>query len=120
MYKQVARRDETKHRVHSVVVHGCRDIQADSGRPRVDQCWSSVCRMGTVEDLTQLEGAAESQTSGPMRLAILLRNSPERDLPGDWSHPKRSGLDTTQALVSRTAWREIQGAGIVTTDTHPA
>ena len=70
-------------------------------------------------DLTQLESAAESQAASPVWFAILLRNGPERDLPGDGSHPKSGGLDATQTLVNRAAWREVHRVGIVTTNAHP-
>lgn len=74
---------------------------------------------GDSWNLTQLESAAESQASSPVWFAVLLRNGPERDLPGNGPHPQSSSLNATQTLVSRTAWREVQRASIITTDAHP-
>ena len=69
-------------------------------------------------NLTQLESATESHTSGSMWFAVLLRDGPKRDLPRNGSHPKSSSFDATQTLVSRTAWREVQKVSIVATGAH--
>ena len=65
--------------------------------------------------LAQLKRTAESQTGGPVWLAVLLRDGPKKYLPGEGSHPKSSGLDTTQALVNGAGGREVHGADFVPT-----
>ena len=122
MYKQMTRRDETKYQVRSVVVvRGCWGYaQADSSRSRESQRGDFDIYDGGDWNLTQLESAPESQATGAVWLAIFLSNGPERDLPGDRTHPKSGSLDATQALVGGTAWREVQRASVITTDAHPA
>ena len=91
------RRDETKYQVRSiVVVRSCWGYaQADSSRSRESQRGVFDIYGGGDWNLTQLESAAESQATSPMRFAILLSNGPERDLPGNGAHPKSSSLDAT-------------------------
>jgi len=122
MYKQMTRRDETKYQARSiVVVRGCWGYaQADSSRSTESQRGVFDIYGGGDWNLTQLEGAAESQATGPVWFAVLLSNGPERDLPGNGTYPKSSSLDAAQTLVGRTARREVQSASVVTTDAHPA
>ena len=95
------------------------EIHADSSRSKINRCliYSIYDGVG-VGGLAQLKRTAESQTGGPVWLTVLLGDGPKRYLPGEGSHPKSSGLDTTQALVNGAGGREVHGADFVPTGAH--
>ena len=64
--------------------------------------------------------AAEPQASGPVCVAVLLSDGPERDRPGDRLSPKTGDLDGMQILVNGTGtgWREVHGVRIIAVETQ--